>query len=406
MGYSTGNKGRMNTHLQDKHILLGISGGIAAYKAAELVRLLKQAGAQVRVVMTEGAKAFITPMTLQALSGYPVHDDLWDLQAEAAMGHIELAKWADLIVIAPASADILAKLAHGLADDLLSTLVLASAAPLVVAPAMNQQMWCAKATLDNVALLRTRGVHLLQPAIGEQACGDVGPGRMQEPTAIVVALAGLMGPQLLAGKTVVITAGPTQEPLDPVRFLTNHSSGKMGYALAQAALAAGASVTLISGPTALAMPAGIRGIGVDTAEEMLAATIKAMPCDIFIAAAAVADYRPAAVAEHKVPKQGDTLTLTLVKNPDILATIADSSPRPYCVGFSAQTEDLQAKASAKREHKGADLMIANLVGKSLGFHVDDNQVTLITKQGEEALPLMPKTVLARVLMERIAALIP
>jgi len=389
--------------LSSKNIVLGVSGGIAAYKAAELVRLLKQANASVRVVMTEGAKAFITPMTLQALSGHAVHDSLWDLQAEAAMGHIELAKWAHAVVIAPATADVLAKLAHGFADDLLSTLILATAAPILLAPAMNQQMWRAMATQTNVDLLKQRGFHVLAPAEGEQACGDVGPGRLPEPAAIMIALEGLMPRPLLAGQHVVITAGPTQEPLDPVRFLTNHSSGKMGYALASAACAMGAKVTLISGPTALPKPLDVDYIQVDTAEAMLAACLTAMPCNIFIAAAAVADYRPVEAVKQKLPKQGETWSLALAPNPDILATIATLPERPYCVGFAAQTEQVIAKAQAKLSHKKADLIIANQVGPNLGFHMDDNQVTVVSPDGVEALPLMSKSMLAHLLLEKIAA---
>lgn len=391
------------TSLSSKHILVGISGGIAAYKAAELVRLLQQAGASVRVVMTDGAKAFITPMTLQALSGHPVHESLWDLQAEAAMGHIELAKWADLIVVAPATADVLAKFAHGFADDLLSTLILATSAPVLLAPAMNQQMWRAKATEANVILLKQRGFHVLPPAEGEQACGDVGPGRLPEPAAIVTAIIHRLTPPLLAGQHVVITAGPTQEAIDPVRFITNHSSGKMGYALAEAARDMGARVTLISGPTALPIPSSVECVGVDTAEAMLAACLKAMPCDLFIAAAAVADYRPAKPTKQKLPKEDQALVLDLVPNPDILATITALPKRPYCVGFAAQTEDVMSKAKDKLARKGADVIVANLVGKNLGFHVDENQVSLVSASGVEDLPLMAKTTLARLLLEKIAA---
>ncbi len=388
--------------LHHQRMLVGISGGIAAYKGAELVRLLKQAGAEVRVVMTDAAKAFITPMTLQALSGHPVHDSLWDLQAEAAMGHIELAKWADHVIVAPATADILAKFAHGLADDLLSTLILATTASIWVAPAMNQQMWQAQATQANVMLLKQRGVHVIEPAEGEQACGDVGPGRLPEPAAIVAALTQRKPTTLFNGRHVVITAGPTQEALDPVRFITNHSSGKMGYALASAAQAMGARVTLISGPTALCAPAGVHCIRVDTAEAMLAACLQAMPCHVFIAAAAVADYRPAHKGTQKLPKQGQSWSLDLVPNPDILASICRLPQKPYCVGFAAQTEDLLEKAREKLNNKGADVIIANLVGPNLGFQVDENQVTLVKAHEVEALPMMSKIKLASVILEKIA----
>lgn len=391
-----------NTILSGRHILVGVSGGIAAYKAAELVRLFVKAGAKVRVVMTEGAKAFITPMTLQALSGHPVHDSLWDLQAEAAMGHIELAKWADWIVVAPASADVLAKFAHGLADDLLSTLMLATTAKVLLAPAMNQQMWQAPATKANVALLKQRGLHVLEPGEGEQACGDVGPGRLPEPSIILNALIDLMNNGLLAGKHIVITAGPTQEPLDPVRFISNHSSGKMGYALAAEARSMGAKVTLISGPTTLAAPFGVDLVNVDTAEAMLAATLHAMPCDIFIAAAAVADYRPLTSVKQKLAKQGEALSLALTTNPDILASVCALADKPYCVGFAAQTEDLLEKAKEKLLKKGADVIVANLVGPNLGFGVDENQVTLVHAHEIEAFPLMQKTKLARILLEKFA----
>lgn len=372
------------TALHNKRILLGISGGIAAYKSAELVRRLKDLGADVRVVMTKGAEAFITPMTMQALSGNPVHTDLLDPAAEAAMGHIELAKWADAIVIAPASADIMARLACGMANDLLSTICLASTAPLALAPAMNQAMWAHVQTQINLAHLQSRGVHIFGPASGSQACGDVGFGRMLEASDIAEACLGLFHSPILAGKHIVITAGPTREALDPVRYISNHSSGKMGFALAEAALKLGANVTLIAGPVNLATPHGAKRININSAQEMLTASLtSADSADVFIASAAVADYRPAAVATNKIKKSTDALNIELVKNPDIVQTIAAlKTNRPYVVGFAAETNDVIEYAQGKLQRKNLDLIIANNVAEQgIGFNSEDNAVTVIGPNG-------------------------
>jgi phosphopantothenoylcysteine decarboxylase/phosphopantothenate--cysteine ligase len=392
--------------LASLRIILGISGGIAAYKSADLVRRLKEAGADVRVVMTDAAQSFITPLTLQAVSGQPVHTSLLDPAAEAAMGHIELARWADLILIAPASADVIARVAAGMANDLLTTLCLAARCPLAIAPAMNQAMWSAAATRDNVARLEQRGVHVWGPAAGSQACGDTGPGRMLEPLELVACVASLQGDKALAGHKVVITAGPTREPLDPVRFITNHSSGKMGFALAEAARDAGAQVMLIAGPVALATPAGVVRVDVVSAQDMLEAALRhASVADIFIASAAVADYRAAEVAEHKIKKSADTagMTLHLVQNPDIVATIAAGTPRPFVVGFAAETRDAERYAQDKLARKNLDMIIANDVSQAgIGFNSDDNAVTALWKQGSESFPAMRKRELATRLMSLIA----
>lgn len=370
--------------LYRKRILLGIGGGIAAYKSAELVRRLRDQGAEVRVVMTQAAQEFITPLTLQALSGHPVHRDLLDPAAEAAMGHIELARWADLILIAPATADLLARLAQGLADDLLTTLVLATEAPVALAPAMNQAMWRDPATQANVETLQARGLHLFGPASGSQACGDVGLGRMLEAEALAQAAADCFQTGLLTGRHLLITAGPTQENIDPVRYITNHSSGKMGFALAEAAVEAGARVTLVSGPVHLPTPDRVERIDVVSARDMLAACEAAMPCDLLIAAAAVADYRPEVIAPHKlkkIPGSDEGLLLQLVRNPDILATLAARADRPFCVGFAAETQNLMAYATRKLLDKNLDLIIANDVANpSIGFNSEENAVTVIDRQ--------------------------
>lgn len=392
--------------LNNKRILLGISGGIAAYKSAELVRRLMDHGADVRVVMTRAAQEFITPLTLQALSGNPVHTELLDSEAEAGMGHIELARWADLVMIAPASADLMARLAQGKADDLLTTLFLATPARVVLAPAMNQGMWRNASTQANATLLEQRGVTLLGPAEGSQACGDVGPGRMLEPDQLAALTAQQFQSGLLAGKKVVITAGPTREAIDPVRYISNHSSGKMGYALAEAAAEAGATTILISGPTQLACPDRVQRIDVISAQEMHDASIAAISeCDLFIASAAVADYRPAQLAEQKIKKTGqDTMTIELIKNPDIVTAVASSTPKPYTVGFAAETQDVLAYARGKLERKNLDLVIANDVSQAgIGFNSDRNQVTLVWPKGEESLEENNKSQLARDLIERIAA---
>lgn len=395
--------------LADKRILLGVTGGIAAYKSADLVRRLQDRGATVRVVMTAGAQEFVRPLTFQALSGNPVHTDLLDPAAEAAMGHIELAKWADVILIAPASASVMAKLAAGIADDLLTTLCLASKAPVVLAPAMNQAMWRHPATLANVQTLQSRGVALLGPDAGSQACGDVGPGRMLEPLAIVDGLVEFLAPeQLLAGKKVTITAGPTREALDPVRYLSNHSSGKMGFAIAAAAARAGAEVTLIAGPVRLATPAGVKRVDVVSTDDMLAAAEQAADdCDLFIAAAAVVDFRPAVVAAQKIKKEdgNDSDVLQLVKNPDIVATIAARSDnRPFVVGFAAETEKVTEHAESKLARKNLDMIVANDVSDPEGgFNSDRNAVIVIDRSGQQPLPAALKTELAAELITLIAA---
>lgn len=392
--------------LTNKQIVLGISGGIAAYKSAELTRLLKGAGADVRVVMTPSATEFITPLTLQALSGNPVHQHLLDTEAEAAMGHIELAKWADLILIAPASANLMARLTAGQGDDLLTTICLATEAPICLAPAMNQAMWKDSGTQDNAEKLISRGIKLFGPGVGEQACGDTGPGRMLEPEEIVQETANQFETGILTGKTLFITAGPTREAMDPVRYISNHSSGKMGYAIAEAAAEAGASVKLISGPVNINAPERTQLIKVESAEEMLSASLEGLEsCDIFIAAAAVADYRPTAIAEHKIKKgTEEIMELHLVKNPDIVATVAGSSPKPFTVGFAAETKDVLNYARGKLERKGLDLIIANDVSRSdIGFNSDENAVTVISQQDTLELPQASKRQLAGSLIELIAA---
>jgi len=389
--------------LVNKRILLGVTGSIAAYKSAELVRRLMDAGATVQVVMTEAAQAFVTPFTLQTLSGRPVHCVLMDADAEVAMGHIEQARWADLIVVAPASANFLAKLAQGRADDLLSAICLASAAPLAVAPAMNQQMWANVATQANAAMLVERGVSLLGPASGEQACGDVGAGRMLEPAQIVERCAEQFEAGLLAGRRVLVTAGPTQEDIDPVRYISNRSSGKMGFSIAAAAAEAGAQVTLVSGPVSLATPARVSRIDVRSAEQMLAVVQANEAQDIVIAAAAVADYRPLQVAGQKIKKQAGSAQLLLEQTPDILATIAENKRDMFVVGFAAETEQLEENARIKLEKKSLDLIAANWVGGERGgFDSDDNALTVLWQGGGVELPMAPKEKIARLLIEIIA----
>lgn len=394
----------MLARLANKRIVLGVSGGIAAYKSAELIRRLRDAGAEVRVVMTAAAQQFITPLTLQALSGQPVHSDLLDPEAEAAMGHIELARWADLILVAPASADCIARLAQGMANDLLTTLWLATKARLAVAPAMNQQMWAAPSLQENLALLRARGVAVFGPASGSQACGDVGEGRMLEAVELAACCADQFETGTLTGRHVVITAGPTREALDPVRYISNHSSGKMGFALAAACAEAGARVTLIAGPVQLATPDRVQRIDVESALQMLTAAQTAVAdVDIFIATAAVADYRPAAVAAQKIKKSADTLTLELVKNPDIVATIAAREPRPFVVGFAAETEKVVEHARDKLARKRLDMIACNDVARGdIGFQSDDNALTVIWSGGEQPLEKASKAVIARQLVALIA----
>lgn len=393
--------------LNNKRILLGVTGGIAAYKSADLLRRLQDAGAEVRVVMTAAACEFITPLTMQALSGHPVHTSLLDPEAEAAMGHIELARWADLLLVAPASADFLARLTSGQGDDLLSTLCLACPSPIAVAPAMNQAMYRSASTRDNLDKLGQRGIHIFGPAEGVQACGDVGPGRVLEPTELVACAAGLFRSESLAGKRVVITAGPTREPLDPVRYISNYSSGKMGYALAEAAAEAGASVTLVSGPVNLPPPERVTTTRVISALEMhAAATEAATEADLFIATAAVADYRPVEIADQKIKKSGDEITIQLTKNPDIVASVAAMEPRPVTIGFAAESEKLEQYARGKLERKGLDLVIANdISAEGIGFNSDDNQVALVSPNGIEKLPKLNKQVLARELIGHIAKLL-
>lgn len=376
------------TGQQAGRIVLGVTGGIAAYKSAILVRRLKDAGFDVRVVMTQGALAFITPLTFQALSGNPVHTTLLDPAAEAGMGHIELARWADLILIAPASANTIARLAAGLSDDLLTTIVLASKAPVWLAPAMNQQMWTNALTQRNLQTLTDYGMQVIQPDAGEQACGDVGLGRMPEPEALALQLANYFQqlaqpahdqPKILAGQHVVITAGPTREAIDPVRYVSNHSTGKMGFALAEACRDAGAKVTLIAGPVTLPTPQGIERIDIGSAQELLAVCLKIVNqgCDIFIATAAVADYRAAEVSPQKIKKAGEQLTIQLVKNPDIVATVAQQEKRPFMVGFAAETQHMEQYASSKLVSKKLDMIAVNDVSRSdIGFGSDHNAMTV------------------------------
>ena len=387
------------------HILLGVSGGIAAYKSADLVRRLVERGFDVRVVMTRGAGEFVTPLTFQALSGHPVHRELFDEAPEAAMSHIELARWADMVVVAPASADFLSRLAHGAADDLLSTLCLATTAKVLVAPAMNQQMWASVATQTNVETLRERGVWLLGPAAGEQACGEIGAGRMVEPIDIADRVVALTSPGPLAALSVLVTAGPTREAIDPVRFLSNHSSGKMGYAVAQAAADAGASVTLVSGPTALAPPSGVVTVDVTSAREMHEQVMShATASDIYIGAAAVVDYAPREVARQKIKKHRAALSLSFDRTTDILAHVAGLSDPPFTVGFAAETEDLESNAQNKLRAKSLDMIAANRVGgPDSGFGSDYNTIKLYWPGGGEELSYAPKVEIARGLIEIVAS---
>jgi phosphopantothenoylcysteine decarboxylase/phosphopantothenate--cysteine ligase len=390
--------------LTGKRILLGISGGIAAYKAAELVRLLVRAGADVRVALTEAGARFVTPVTLQALSGQPVWTDLWDARVPDNMGHIELSRDRELIVVAPASADFMAKVAHGLADDLLSALCLARRCPLLLAPAMNVEMWENAATQRNLQLLHEHGVMLAGPAAGDQACGEVGMGRMLEPAQLRSEIENFFQPKLLAGKRVLVTAGPTEEPIDPVRVLTNTSSGKMGYAVARAAREAGAEVTLVSGPVALATPPGVTRIDVRTAEEMFDAVKKAAKsCDVFVSVAAVADYRVKNRASQKLKKGNGGLSLELEENPDILAWVAALPKPPFCVGFAAESENLAQHAREKRLKKRLPLIAANLAQEALG--ADENSITLYDERGEHPLGRGAKLELARKLLEHVAGML-
>lgn len=391
--------------LAGQRILLGVTGGIAAYKAADLARRLQDAGAQVQVVMTEAAQQFVTPMTFQALTGRPVRSSLWDAGAEAAMGHIELARWADRVLIAPASADAIARIANGLAGDLLGTLCLATEAPISIAPAMNRVMWAHPATQANLATLRERGVQVIGPGEGDQACGEVGAGRMLEPLQIVAALTALPARGLLAGRKLLISAGPTFEDLDPVRYLGNRSSGKMGFALAAEAVHMGADVTLVAGPVSLPTPAGLRRIDVRRALQMREAVLAALPGqDAFIAAAAVADFMPAETAAGKIKKSAGTPELRLVPTPDILAEVAAHAQRPtLVVGFAAETDSLEANALDKLRRKGLDLVAANLVGTAgTGFESDDNALSLYWADGRRDITRAPKREVARQLLEVLA----
>ncbi len=395
----------MNTH-KNKRVLVGITGGIAAYKSPELVRRLIDRGCNVRVVMTQAAKAFITPLTLQAVSGHPVYQHLLDTDAESGMGHIELARWAEQIIIAPATANFICRLATGQADDLLSTLCLATTAEVAVAPAMNQQMWRNAATAENLETLRRHGVQVIGPGSGDQACGDVGPGRMTEPDEIAQILAGEPGQRLLAGKKVLITAGPTWEAIDPVRGITNHSSGKMGFALAEAASDFAAEVTLVSGPVHLQASAAIRRIDVISARDMLAAVTREISgTDLFISVAAVADYRPVSAAEHKIKKSDSdhSMIIEMVRNPDILGTVAALENPPYTVGFAAETQQIKENARTKLEKKKVNMIAANNVGgEESAFGNDQNSVTLIHPDGEITIPPGDKYAVAIQMLEHIS----
>lgn len=383
-----------------QNIILGVTGGIAAYKTPELVRRLRDRGATVQVVMTRSAREFVTETTLQAVSGMPVRNNLWDSDAEAAMGHIELARWADLVLIAPATAEIMARLAAGAAPDLLTTLCLATEAPVVIAPAMNHVMWSHPAVQENRQKLLDHGVRILGPDHGDQACGESGPGRMMQSDDIVAAVTAPTAvenvePPSLAGKTVMITAGPTREALDPVRFISNRSSGKMGYALASAARQAGAEVILVSGPVSIEKPDGVILVSVESAQQMFAATHEHIEgVDIFIAAAAVADYRPANLAEQKIKKTASKMSIDLVKAPDILASVAKIDNGPFTVGFAAETENLRDYAREKLDKKNLDMIVANLVGKNLGFDADKNSVEVYWRDGEQSFPMATKSDLA------------
>ncbi len=394
----------------NKHILLGISGGIAAYKSAELVRLLRKQGVEVRVVMTQSAMQFVSPLTFQALSGNPVHSELLDADEENAMGHISLARWADLLIIAPATANTLAKFSHGLADDLLSTLYLAATCPVYVAPAMNQAMWNKAVTQENIAMLRRHGVSLIGPEPGDQACGETGFGRLSEPVDIcrhllqALDLEQASTTRCLQGMKVLISAGPTREPLDPVRYITNRSSGKMGYALADAALQAGAEVTLVSGPVNLPAPANIRLVKVETAAQMYGAVIsRASDHGIYIGAAAVADYSPAVTEPEKIKKQAEQSTIILQKTRDILAAVAQLDKRPFTVGFAAETHDLEAYALDKLTRKNLDMIAANWVGQEQGgFDSEQNALQVFWKNGQKNLSMTDKKLLAEQLIALIA----
>jgi len=389
--------------MKDKRIILGITGGIAAYKAAELLRLLKTAGADVRVVMTQSAESFITPLTFQALSGHTVHTNTFAATSDAAMDHIELSRWADMIMVAPATADFIARLVHGRADDLLATICLASTTQLAIAPAMNQQMWLNKATQDNIALLNERRIISFGPGEGEQACGEIGPGRMLEPQELFERVDQFFQPRLLDGKKILVTAGPTRESIDPVRYLTNHSTGTMGYAIAEAAALLGANVTLVSGPVNLPSPFGVACVSVETAKQMHDAVMScAAQSDIFIATAAVADYRMETISSQKIKKSKDELLLRLIRNPDVLASVTQLADPPFTVGFAAETENLVENATKKLQHKNLDMIVANQVGQAAGFGDVTTRLTVLNRQCESTvLPPAKKPALAKTLLERI-----
>ncbi|MEJ2127776.1 MAG: bifunctional phosphopantothenoylcysteine decarboxylase/phosphopantothenate--cysteine ligase CoaBC [Woeseiaceae bacterium] len=387
------------------NIVLGITGGIAAYKTPELVRRLRDRGADVQIVMTASAREFVTETALQAVSSRPVRDNLWDKEAEASMSHIELARWADVVLVAPATAEIMARLASGAAADLLTTLCLATEAPVAIAPAMNHVMWNNAAVQANRKTLEERGVQILGPGHGSQACGETGAGRMLEPEEIAAIVCGPLaaGEGALAGQTVVVTAGPTREPIDPVRYITNRSSGKMGYAMASAAAAQGANVVLVSGPVALAEPAGVEVVHVKTAEEMFEATHAFVAdADIFIAAAAVSDYRPSAAALEKIKKNEETMQIELVRSRDILASVAALADGPFTVGFAAETHNVRDYAIGKLENKKLDMIVANRVGDDCGFDADDNLVAVYWKGGEQAFEKAAKTDLAQDIIKLVA----
>ncbi len=394
------------TELLNKNVLLGVTGGIAAYKAAELCRLLIKQGASVRVVMTEAAREFIQPLTFQALTGHQVYSELFNAGADNAMDHIELARWADVLLVAPATADFIAKLADGYADNLLLTIALATESKVVVAPAMNQQMYQNVATGENVQKLKSHGISVWGPDEGEQACGEVGPGRMLEPAVLLSLLANSFKPGRLQGIRIMITAGPTREAIDPVRYLSNRSSGKMGYALAQAAIDQGAEVTLVSGPVSLSAPSAAQLLGCTSAQQMLEQVMASIDRqDIFIATAAVADYRIDQVAQHKIKKSVDSLTLNLVKNTDILSTVSGLDKRPFCVGFAAETQDLESYAEQKMKTKKLDMIAANRVdGNDSGFEVDENALSVFWPGGSKQLPRQSKVQIAIALIDIIADL--
>jgi phosphopantothenoylcysteine decarboxylase/phosphopantothenate--cysteine ligase len=401
------NPGKQEAKLRTMNIVLGITGGIAAYKTPELVRRLLDRGADVQIVMTTSAEEFVTPTALQAVSGRPIRSNLWDKEAEAAMSHIELARWADVVLIAPATAEIMARLAGGAASDLLTTLCLATEAPLAIAPAMNRVMWANAAVQKNRETLAERGIRILGPDHGSQACGETGAGRMLDPDDIAAIVCGpqlvASGAQLLVGKTVLVTAGPTREPIDPVRYISNRSSGKMGYAIAAAAAEQGARVILVSGPTAIPEPAGAEVHYVQTADEMYAASHEHVGnADIFIATAAVADYRPAVRQEQKIKKDEPSMSIELVRSPDILASIAELENAPFTVGFAAETENVREYALGKLEHKKLDMIVANQVGEDHGFDSDENTVDVYWDGGERSFETTGKTELGREIVKLVA----